>query len=115
MLGGARAFDSGGYADSSLKDVLPVELDGKGSYQAQGPVRPVLTPSGKAHPVTRLLPDPKGNEEVGKNAGAFRPEPGPQRQRGNASIGGKQRLRRYGATAYHRPFWQGTQSRFNER
>src|SRR5215470_15041056 len=64
MLGGARAFDSGGYADSSLKDVLPVELDGKGSYQTQGAVHPVLTPSGKAHPITRLLPDPKGNEEA---------------------------------------------------
>ena len=64
MLGGARAFDSGGYADSSLKDVLPVELDGKGSYQTQGAVHAVLTPSGKAHPVTRLLPDPKGNEEA---------------------------------------------------
>ena len=64
MFGGARAFDSGGYADSGLKDVLPVELDGKGSYQTQGTVRPVLTPSGKAHPVTRLLPDVKGNEEA---------------------------------------------------
>jgi uncharacterized membrane protein len=64
MLGGARAFDSGGYADSSLKDVLPVELDGKGNYQTQGAVRAILTPSGKAHPITRLLPDPKGNEEA---------------------------------------------------
>ena len=64
MFGGARAFDSGGYADTSLKDVLPVELDGKGSYQAQTVVRPVLTPSGKAHPVTRLISDPKGNEEA---------------------------------------------------
>ncbi|HXV79430.1 MAG TPA: glutamine amidotransferase [Candidatus Binatia bacterium] len=64
MFGGARAFDSGGYADTSLKDVLPVELDGKGGYQTQGVMRPVLTPSGKAHPVTRLLPDPKGNEEA---------------------------------------------------
>src|ERR1044071_7158393 len=25
MLGGARSFDSGGYADSALRDVLPVE------------------------------------------------------------------------------------------
>ncbi len=44
----------------------------------------VLTPSGKAHPITRLLPDPKGNEErMGQNAAAYRVEPGPQRQRGN--------------------------------
>jgi uncharacterized membrane protein len=64
MFGGSRSFDSGGYADSGLKDVLPVELDGKGSYQTQSTVQPVLTASGKAHPVTRLLPDPKGNEEA---------------------------------------------------
>jgi uncharacterized membrane protein len=64
MFGGARAFDSGGYAESTLKDVLPVELDGKGRYETQGTVRPLLTASGKAHPITRLLPDPKGNEET---------------------------------------------------
>ncbi|HYY25945.1 MAG TPA: glutamine amidotransferase, partial [Candidatus Udaeobacter sp.] len=64
MFGGARSFDSGGYADSALKDVLPVELDNKGSYQTQRTVRPALTASGKAHPITRLLPDPKSNEEA---------------------------------------------------
>ena len=64
MLGGPRAFDSGGYGDSALRDVLPVELDGKGNYQTQVSVRPVLTASGKAHPITRLLPDPRSNEEA---------------------------------------------------
>ena len=64
MLGGSRSFDSGGYAESALKEVLPVELDNKGTYQTQGAVRPVLTPSGKAHPITRLVPDPKANEEA---------------------------------------------------
>ena len=64
MFGGSRSFDSGGYAESALKEVLPVELDGKGSYQTQGTARSVLTASGKAHPITRLLPDPKANEEA---------------------------------------------------
>ena len=64
MLGGARAFDSGGYNDSALRDVLPVELDGKGSYRTQESVRPVLTAAGKVHPITRLLPDPRSNEEA---------------------------------------------------
>ena len=64
MLGGVRSFDSGGYGESALKEVLPVELDGKGSYQSTGGVRPVLTASGKAHPITRLLPDPRINEEA---------------------------------------------------
>ena len=64
MLGGSRSFDAGGYADSALKEVLPVELDGKGSYQMQATVRPVLTSAGRAHPITRLLPDPKANEDA---------------------------------------------------
>ncbi len=64
MLGGSRAFDSGGYADSALRDVLPVELDGKGTYRTGTSVRPVLTTAGKVHPITRLLPDSRGNEEA---------------------------------------------------
>ena len=64
MLGGTRAFDSGGYAETALGEVLPVELDGKGSFDVRGPVQAALTPAGKAHPITRLLPDPKANEEA---------------------------------------------------
>jgi uncharacterized membrane protein len=66
MMGGIRSFDSGGYADSPLRDVLPVELDGKGRYQMKTSARGVLTPSGKAHPVTRLVPDPQANEDAWK-------------------------------------------------
>jgi uncharacterized membrane protein len=64
MFGGVRSFDSGGYAESALKEVLPVELDGKGNYQAQGAIRAVLTAAGKAHPVTRLFPDSRANEDA---------------------------------------------------
>jgi uncharacterized membrane protein len=64
MLGGSRSFDSGGYGESALRDVLPVELDGKGNYQSQTSVSAALSATGKAHPVTRLLPDPKSNEEA---------------------------------------------------
>ncbi len=66
MMGGIRSFDSGGYAESPLRDVLPVELDGKGRYQMKTRARGVLTPSGKAHPITRLLPDPQANEDAWK-------------------------------------------------
>ena len=62
MLGGVRSFDSGGYGDSALKEVLPVEIDGKGTYRNDSSVPPTLTASGKAHPITRLLPDPRANE-----------------------------------------------------
>ena len=64
MLGGSRSFDSGGYGDSALREVLPVELDGKGTYQSQTAVNAALSATGKVHPVTRLLPDPKSNEEA---------------------------------------------------
>ncbi len=64
MLGGTRAFDSGGYADSALKEVLPVELDGKGGFETRAPLQAALTTAGKAHPITRLLPDPKANEDA---------------------------------------------------
>jgi len=66
MLGGIRSFDSGGYAGSPLREVLPVELDGKGNFQTGSALRSVLTASGKTHPITRLLPDPRANEEVWK-------------------------------------------------
>ncbi|HEU4341668.1 MAG TPA: glutamine amidotransferase [Candidatus Binatia bacterium] len=66
MLGGSRSFDSGGHAETALKEILPVELDGKGSYQTQGAVRPSLTAAGKVHPITRLHPDRATNEETWK-------------------------------------------------
>ncbi|MGE5216935.1 MAG: glutamine amidotransferase [Chloroflexota bacterium] len=71
MLGGTRAFDSGGYADSALREVLPVELDGKGIFETRAPLQAQLTPAGKAHPITRLLPDPKANEEAWRNLPAL--------------------------------------------
>jgi uncharacterized membrane protein len=66
MLGGIRSFDSGGYGESPLRDVLPVELATKGDYQMATRLRATLTAAGKTHPVTRLLPDPKTNEEAWK-------------------------------------------------
>ena len=66
MLGGIRSFDSGGYWNNPLREVLPVELDGKGRFQTETHLRVILTPTGKAHPITRLLPDPSANEEAWK-------------------------------------------------
>ncbi|HEX7227190.1 MAG TPA: glutamine amidotransferase [Candidatus Binatia bacterium] len=64
MLGGVRSFDSGGYGESALKEVLPIELDGKGTYRNDSSVPPSLTASGKAHPITRLFPDSRANESA---------------------------------------------------
>jgi uncharacterized membrane protein len=71
MLGGARSFDSGGYAESPLRELLPVELDGKGSFQTGTALRGVLTASGKSHPITRLSPDMQANEEAWKKMPAL--------------------------------------------
>ena len=64
MFGGPRSFDAGGYGESALKEALPVELDGKGTFQSPAALNVALTAAGKAHPITRLLPDPKANEEA---------------------------------------------------
>lgn len=66
MLGGIRSFDSGGYGESPLREVLPVEMDGKGGYQTGSALRGILTAPGKGHPITRLFPDPRANEEAWK-------------------------------------------------
>jgi uncharacterized membrane protein len=64
VFGGTRAFDGGGYAESALREVLPVELDGKGAFETRAGIQAALTPAGKGHPITRLVPDPKANEEA---------------------------------------------------
>ncbi|MBI2088966.1 MAG: hypothetical protein HYT78_09525 [Deltaproteobacteria bacterium] len=66
MLGGVRSFDSGGYAESQLSEVLPVEMDGKSGYEIGAELRAVLTPAGKGHPITRLLSDAQANEQAWK-------------------------------------------------
>ena len=71
MLGGVRSFDSGGYGESPLREVVPVEMDGKGAYQKGRSLRAIPTASGKVHPITRLLPDPKANEEAWKRMPAL--------------------------------------------
>lgn len=71
MLGGVRSFDSGGYGESPLREVVPVEMNGKGTYQTGNSLRAALTVAGKAHPVTRLLPDLRANEEAWKKMPAL--------------------------------------------
>ncbi|MFQ5850032.1 MAG: glutamine amidotransferase [Candidatus Binatia bacterium] len=66
MLGGTRSFDSGGYWKSPLSELLPVELNGKGGYEMKSRLRAVLTSAGKAHPITRIFPDPRANEKAWK-------------------------------------------------
>lgn len=66
MLGGIRSFDSGGYHESPLSEVLPVKLNGKGAFLTGMKYRALLSPAGKNHPITRLSPDLQANEETWK-------------------------------------------------
>ncbi|MGC3997006.1 MAG: glutamine amidotransferase [Anaeromyxobacter sp.] len=55
MVGGEQSFGDGRYGETALAEVLPVApLDGSG--EAEGETRLRLTPEGRRHPVTALVP-----------------------------------------------------------
>lgn len=56
MIGGDRSFGLGGYHESPLANVLPVDLSGAPQSRLYSPMefRPRLTPAGEIHPVTRV-------------------------------------------------------------
>jgi uncharacterized membrane protein len=66
MIGGDLSFASGGYGQSQLQAVLPVDLSripaqGSGAWTSDA-FRPRLTAEGHTHPVTALALDAKANE-----------------------------------------------------
>lgn len=61
MIGGDLSFGAGGYADTPLKDVLPVEVP-RSDAMAGDAYKPKLTAEGRAHPITSLLLDARENE-----------------------------------------------------
>lgn len=74
MLGGDRSFSAGGYGLTPLADVLPVVLDkerpsARGADERVAAYAPVVTASGRIHPVTRL------KREDGANLQAWRSLP----------------------------------------
>jgi uncharacterized membrane protein len=66
MVGGDLSFASGGYAQTALKDILPVELEGippmGDRAYTKDAFKPKLTPAARSHPATSLSLDPRGNE-----------------------------------------------------
>ena len=68
FLGGRRAFAEGGYADTPLADVMPVEVtrgDGESEeYFAELQISP--TPSGAMHPATQLGTSEQASHEIGR-------------------------------------------------
>jgi uncharacterized membrane protein len=66
MIGGDLSFASGGYAQTALREVLPVELEGipptgERAYTKDA-FKPKITPEGRTHPVTSLSLDERVNE-----------------------------------------------------
>ncbi|MEZ4322466.1 MAG: glutamine amidotransferase [Myxococcota bacterium] len=61
MIGGDRSFGLGGYANTALGEILPVEVD-RNEKPSLVPFQPRLTAQGKRHPLTRLVADGIENE-----------------------------------------------------
>jgi uncharacterized membrane protein len=64
MIGGRLAFAQGGYAGTPIEDILPVILRGDRDDYRPVTQRMELTSEGRAHPITRLVADPKENHRI---------------------------------------------------
>ncbi|MDR0704376.1 MAG: VWA domain-containing protein [Planctomycetaceae bacterium] len=76
LLGGFHAFAAGGYADTPLADISPVELRNVDRQPLDAPIRQdihwsetmpipiILTPEGRRHYVLRLIMNPEKNAEL---------------------------------------------------
>jgi uncharacterized membrane protein len=63
FLGGRASLGDGGWAASSLADLLPVTLPAKKGTFHRDPATPSLTPAGADNIITRLVEDPTANVE----------------------------------------------------
>ncbi len=61
MVGGGQSFAQGHYAGTPIADILAVD-PAEGLGETAEPFRPRLTPEGRRHPVTSLVPGEGANE-----------------------------------------------------
>lgn len=61
MLGGRNSFSAGHYENSPIADILPVQLAAGDRTPVVGPVKMVVTESGRTNPLMKLTPDANGN------------------------------------------------------
>lgn len=66
MLGGDNSFGEGAYAGTPIAEVLPVELSTSAVAPLDEPFLARLTPEGRRHPVTELVPGEAANETAWK-------------------------------------------------
>jgi len=67
FLAGENSFGDGGFGESSIKDMLPIEIGQGGARQSNSPFNPVLTQQGFTHPSTRLSDDSMENTAIWKD------------------------------------------------
>lgn len=60
-LGGAKAFNAGGYGNTPIADLLPVFLRGEGATGEVGDFKAAPASRGQDHPAARLADDPEAN------------------------------------------------------
>ncbi|MCA9609970.1 MAG: hypothetical protein KC619_30445 [Myxococcales bacterium] len=63
MVGGPLSFHSGGYSETPIAEILPVDLPPRGATGtiAEGAFAPRITTGMERHPLLELLPDPGQN------------------------------------------------------
>jgi len=63
MIGGPLSFHSGGYSDTPIAEILPVELPPRGATEtvAEGGFSPRIVEGMERHPLLALVPDPVQN------------------------------------------------------
>lgn len=64
MIGGESSFSSGGYDNSPIEEILPVDLSGKAELVSERPFLMKLTREGLTHPITSLDFDLGKNQDI---------------------------------------------------
>jgi uncharacterized membrane protein len=72
MFGGDQSFDLGGFANTPIEDILPVNLERSGYGYVQARVKMALTPEGLQHPITRLAPNAEETKRIWEEMPALR-------------------------------------------
>ncbi|MEW6359270.1 MAG: glutamine amidotransferase [Planctomycetota bacterium] len=74
MIGGYTAFGAGGYDESLIDKMLPVDMQGRTDRYAEDyrhPFQWKITEEGQAHPIMQIDPDSKKNEMIWKQMPPF--------------------------------------------